>query len=62
MICVSSNNYYLFKIYQEITYHEMRDVSIEDPEEKFTNDEDFIQKINAAQSSWTAKAYPQFEK
>ena len=28
---------------------------------KFENDLDFIGKLNAAQSSWTAKAYPEHE-
>jgi len=32
------------------------------PDRKFTNNEEFINKINSAQSSWTAKAYPEFEK
>jgi len=32
------------------------------PDRKFTNNDEFINKINSAQSSWTAKAYPEFEK
>ena len=31
-------------------------------DEQYVNDEEFIQRINNAQSSWTAKAYPEFEK
>ena len=34
---------------------------LSNPDEKFSNDEDFIRRINEAQSSWTAKAYPEFE-
>jgi len=32
------------------------------PARKFTNSNEFINKINSAQSSWTAKSYPEFEK
>lgn len=31
-------------------------------DEKFVNDEDFIRRLNAAQDSWTARAYPENEK
>ena len=31
-------------------------------DEQYVNDEEFIKRINNAQSSWTAKSYPEFEK
>ena len=36
-------------------------LAMSDPDKKFRNDEAFIESINAAQNSWTAKAYPDFE-
>ncbi|KAK7073934.1 hypothetical protein SK128_007954, partial [Halocaridina rubra] len=36
--------------------------SVKNEEKFFKNDENLINKINSAQTSWTAKAYPDFEK
>ena len=58
----NSRNYDASFIFQSVIKTPRESVPDVDLNAKYVNDQNLIKKINAAQSSWKAKAYPQHEK